>query len=192
MTRRIGSVKELKTLVGKGNKEKRTIVVPGGTCGNAQGAGKIHQKVMEALSDLNIDDVDVFIGCAAVADYGIAEPASQKLKKNDDQLVLTMVKNPDIISAVAQHDKRPFCVGFAAETENAEQYGRQKLQRKQLDMICINDVSNQEIGFNSDMNELIVVIANNEACHKINKSTKQNVASELLLLVEQQLKDRST
>ena len=147
-------------------------------------AAEMHEQVMRRL-----DDADIFIGCAAVADYGITEPASQKLKKKDDQLVLTMVKNPDIISAVASHSKRPFCVGFAAETENVAQNGRQKLANKGLDMICINDVSNQDIGFNSDMNELVVLLAGNETSHTIKKSSKLNVATELLQLIEQQLTD---
>ncbi len=149
-------------------------------------ATEMQEKVLE-----NISSADIFIGCAAVADYRISEPASQKLKKNDDQLVLTMVKNPDIISAVAQHQARPYCVGFAAETEQAEQYGRDKLEKKNLDMICINDVSNHEIGFNSDHNELVVMLADSDTSHRIAKSSKLNVATELLQLIEQQLKDLS-
>lgn len=101
MTRRIGSVKELKTLVGKGNKEKRTIVVPGGTCGNAQGAGKIHQKVMEALSDLNIDDVDVRkTGCIG---YCAQEPLLLMLP---ERTIYTAVDPEDVRSIVESTFKK--------------------------------------------------------------------------------------
>jgi phosphopantothenoylcysteine decarboxylase/phosphopantothenate--cysteine ligase len=98
-----------------------------------------------------------------------------------------MVKNPDIISEVAKHPAKPFCVGFAAETEQPEAFGRQKLARKGLDMICINDVSDSSIGFNSDDNQLMVCMANSEICHTINKSSKRDVARQLVRLIEQQL-----
>lgn len=66
-----------------------------------------------------------------------------------------MVKNPDIVAGVAAMTKnRPFVVGFAAETQNVEEYARQKLARKKLDLICANDVSLAEHGFNSDTNAL--------------------------------------
>ena len=135
----------------------------------------------------HIQDADVFIGCAAVADYGITEPASQKLKKTDEQLVLTMVKNPDIIGTVANQVNKPYCVGFAAETNDVEAFGRKKLQAKQLDMICINDVSDQSIGFNSDYNELTVVSASSDDSQTITKSSKSLIAKKLLQLIAEQL-----
>ena len=149
---------------------------------NVTSASDMQTEVMQ-----HIHKADVFIGCAAVADYRIAEPASQKLKKNDDQLVLTMVKNPDIISTVAKQPNKPFVVGFAAETNDVEAYGRKKLQSKQLDMICINDVSNKAIGFNSDDNELTIISARNEQSHVISKSSKQQVAKKLLQIIAEQL-----
>lgn len=98
----------------------------------------------------------VFIGCAAVADYRAAAPAEHKLKKLDDSdtLTLTLVKNPDIIASVAalSAEQRPLVVGFAAETQQIERYARDKLQRKGLDMIVANDVSQAGIGFGSDQN----------------------------------------
>lgn len=100
---------------------------------------------------------DIFIGCAAVADFRPADIAAHKLKKQDgeDEMVLRLVKNPDIIAAVAGlAEQRPFTVGFAAETQNVEHYARDKLDRKGLDLICANDVSQQDIGFNSDSNAL--------------------------------------
>ncbi|MCH4810619.1 bifunctional phosphopantothenoylcysteine decarboxylase/phosphopantothenate--cysteine ligase CoaBC [Vreelandella neptunia] len=98
----------------------------------------------------------VFIGCAAVADYRAAAPAEHKLKKQDDSdtLTLTLVKNPDIIASVAALpvEQRPLVVGFAAETQEVERYARDKLQRKGLDMIVANDVSQAGLGFGSDQN----------------------------------------
>ncbi|HEX5792935.1 MAG TPA: bifunctional phosphopantothenoylcysteine decarboxylase/phosphopantothenate--cysteine ligase CoaBC, partial [Rheinheimera sp.] len=86
---------------------------------------------------------DIFIGCAAVADYRVAHIAGEKMKKQGDgALELKLVQNPDIIAAVtALPAQRPFTVGFAAETQNLLQYAKDKLARKKLDLICANDVS---------------------------------------------------
>ena len=98
---------------------------------------------------------DAFIGCAAVADYRAANIASQKMKKQGDELTLTLTKNPDVIAAIANlTQNRPYTVGFAAETQNVESYAKGKLQNKNLDMICANDVSKSGLGFNSDHNAL--------------------------------------
>ncbi|MGB7996193.1 MAG: bifunctional phosphopantothenoylcysteine decarboxylase/phosphopantothenate--cysteine ligase CoaBC [Photobacterium halotolerans] len=100
---------------------------------------------------------DIFIGCAAVADFRPAEIASQKMKKQQgqDDLALKLVKNPDIIASVAAlTEQRPFTVGFAAETQDVARYAQDKLQRKNLDLICANDVAQQGQGFNSDTNAL--------------------------------------
>ncbi|MDP4984121.1 bifunctional phosphopantothenoylcysteine decarboxylase/phosphopantothenate--cysteine ligase CoaBC [Pseudoalteromonas tunicata] len=106
---------------------------------------------------------DVFIGCAAVADYRAADIQSQKIKKQGDNLTLTLVKNPDIIADVAAlKSHRPFTVGFAAETQNVAQYAQGKLINKNLDLICANDVSQQGIGFNSDHNALTIYWQNGQ------------------------------
>ena len=96
----------------------------------------------------------IFIGCAAVADYRIAEVATQKIKKSGDEISLKLIKNPDIIADVGHlTENRPFTVGFAAETENLAQYAKDKLQRKNLDLICANDVSDGQV-FNAEQNAL--------------------------------------
>ena len=96
----------------------------------------------------------IFIGCAAVADYRIAEVALQKIKKSGDEISLKLIKNPDIIADVGHlTENRPFTVGFAAETENLAQYAKDKLQRKNLDLICANDVSDGQV-FNAEQNAL--------------------------------------
>lgn len=96
----------------------------------------------------------IFIGCAAVADYRIADIADQKIKKSAEEMTLKLVKNPDIIADVAHlTEKRPFTVGFAAETQNVADYAKDKLTRKNLDMICANDVSSGQV-FGQDHNTL--------------------------------------
>ncbi len=99
----------------------------------------------------------IFISCAAVADFRPAHIATQKMKKQagKDTLVLELVKNPDIVASVANLTRsRPFTVGFAAETQNIAEFAKSKLTQKGLDLICANDVSVQGQGFNSDQNAL--------------------------------------
>lgn len=106
----------------------------------------------------------IFIGCAAVADYRVEQIAEQKIKKtgNNDELTLKLVKNPDIIATVAHlTQNRPFVVGFAAETQNVADYAKDKLQRKNLDLICANDVSGGQV-FGQDQNTLHLFWQNGE------------------------------
>lgn len=117
------------------------------------------------------DGSELFIASAAVADYRPVQTSQQKIKKDAAEMTIELVKNPDIVSAVAALANRPFTVGFAAETANLENYARGKLERKNLDLVIANDVSDRTIGFNSDDNEVLVVEMNtSEAIPKINKS----------------------
>ncbi|WP_017348855.1 bifunctional phosphopantothenoylcysteine decarboxylase/phosphopantothenate--cysteine ligase CoaBC [Pantoea sp. A4] len=112
---------------------------------------------MQAAVMSGIEQQHIFIASAAVADYRAAAVAEQKMKKQggEDTLTLQLIKNPDIVAEVAARKTgRPFVVGFAAETQNVEEYARQKRQRKNLDLICANDVSQSGQGFNSDRNAL--------------------------------------
>jgi phosphopantothenoylcysteine decarboxylase / phosphopantothenate---cysteine ligase len=99
---------------------------------------------------------DVFIGAAAVCDYGVAQPSLQKLKKDQAHFEIKWQQTPDIIQQVAQLSNKPFVVGFAAETDNVLVHARDKLQRKQLDMIIANDVSDGRV-FGRDHNEVTVI-----------------------------------
>ncbi len=128
---------------------------------------------------------DLFIGCAAVADYRPATAVEQKIKKQADEMTLTLVRNPDIISAVAARADRPFTVGFAAETQNVLSYARDKLERKGLDAIIANDVSVAGIGFNSDQNEVTLVTAAGEEA--LPRMGKQQLADALIAHLAQQL-----
>lgn len=131
----------------------------------------------------------IFIGCAAVADYRMAEVSDQKLKKTTgkDELTLQLVKNPDIIAEVAAlKQQRPFTVGFAAETENVLAYAMQKLQQKNLDLICANDVSVAGQGFNSEQNALTVF--GKDLQHSLALQDKSTLATALIQLIVEQYK----
>jgi len=113
---------------------------------------------MLAASLEGIEHCDIFIAAAAVADYRPVAVAEHKIKKGSEEIMeLRLIKNPDIVATVAARDLRPFTVGFAAETRNVVEYARSKLERKGLDLIIANDVSNPEIGFNSDDNAVTLV-----------------------------------
>lgn len=130
---------------------------------------------------------DIFIGCAAVADFRVAALASQKIKKtaDNDGLTLQLVKNPDIIASVAAlTDQRPFTVGFAAETEKVAEYARQKLQKKNLNLICANDVSDPALGFNSEQNAITVY--SNTAEFALGQRSKTDLAQALISLIYEQ------
>ncbi|MEH6452025.1 MAG: bifunctional phosphopantothenoylcysteine decarboxylase/phosphopantothenate--cysteine ligase CoaBC [Psychromonas sp.] len=141
---------------------------------------------MHQASLQNLDSCHIFIACAAVADYRAQDVSQHKMKKqkDNDELTLKLVKNPDIIADVAQHDDRPFCVGFAAETQDVEAYAKSKLERKNLDLIAANDVSKAGQGFNSEKNALTVFSA--DASFDITLNNKKEVASQLLKVIHQQ------
>lgn len=125
---------------------------------------------------------DIFIATAAVADYRVAQVAEHKIKKAGDELNVALVKNPDIVATIAQQAKRPFMVGFAAETRNVEEYAAGKLVAKKLDMIACNDVSRADIGFASDENAMIVFFAEQYQMQKrdLDKAPKQEIAQQLV------------
>ncbi len=114
-------------------------------------ARQMHDAVFNQL-----EGCDIFIGAAAVADYRPARVETHKIKKQHEHTTLTLEKNPDIIAAVAGRPDKPFVVGFAAETDDLENYADQKLRGKNLDMIAANQVGQAEGGFDSDRNALQV------------------------------------
>lgn len=114
---------------------------------------------MLAASLDGVEQCDIFIAAAAVADYRPVAVAEHKIKKGSEEIMeLRLIKNPDIVATVAGlESRRPFTVGFAAETRDVIEYARSKLERKGLDLIIANDVSNPDIGFNSDDNAVTLV-----------------------------------
>ncbi|WP_031218872.1 MULTISPECIES: bifunctional phosphopantothenoylcysteine decarboxylase/phosphopantothenate--cysteine ligase CoaBC [unclassified Halomonas] len=128
----------------------------GVACLPVETAGEMH-----AAAQRLAPESDLFIGCAAVADYRAEAAAEHKIKKveGEDALTLRLVKNPDIIAAVAAMPEasRPLVVGFAAETRDVERYARDKLARKGLDMVVANDVSREGLGFGADDNAAVLL-----------------------------------
>lgn len=125
---------------------------------------------------------DIFIAVAAVADFRPQIVAEHKLKKQDDNeqgLILELIRNPDILATIARREDRPFCVGFAAETENLLEYAAKKLQTKHLDLIVANDVANPAIGFNSDDN-IITLIDRSLTTTRFELTSKAKIARLLL------------
>lgn len=134
---------------------------------------------------------DIFIATAAVADYRVAEIAEHKIKKTNDnnEMRLELVKNPDIVATVARLENAPFMVGFAAETQNVEEYANKKLIDKKLDMIACNDVSRADIGFGADDNAMVVFFAERyqSARQVLEKASKQQIAERLVDLIAQHI-----
>ncbi|MQX52381.1 bifunctional phosphopantothenoylcysteine decarboxylase/phosphopantothenate--cysteine ligase CoaBC [Alcanivorax sediminis] len=143
--------------------------------------------MFEACMEVVAEGCDVFIATAAVADYRPTVTADHKIKKSTEEIHLTLVKNPDIVASVAEHDKRPFTVGFAAETQDVMAYAQGKLVNKKLDMIATNDVSGSNVGFNSDNNALTVIWPGG---HKVLPlASKAQIAKQLIELIAIRYKD---
>ena len=136
-------------------------------------ANEMHEAVMA-----NIHDQDLFISCAAVADYRPTKVSPNKIKKTSSKQTIELVANKDILSDVCQLKDKPICIGFAAETENYLNNANQKLKNKNCDAIILNDVSNSEIGLKSDDNEVYFITGNGS--EKINKNSKQIVAEKIV------------
>lgn len=139
---------------------------------------------------LLLTDCDIFIACAAVADYRPAAVEQQKIKKGAEQISLMLVRNPDIVATVAASEKRPFVVGFAAETQELLTHAREKMSRKGLDMIIANDVSDRSIGFNSDNNQATVLWADGE--QPLPLGSKATMARQIIALIARQLESRKS
>ncbi|MFT6927240.1 MAG: phosphopantothenoylcysteine decarboxylase/phosphopantothenate--cysteine ligase [Psychromonas sp.] len=148
---------------------------------NVESALEMHQASLSCLNHC-----DIFIACAAVADYRAETVAEQKMKKQSgtDDLMIKLVKNPDIIADVANHQDRPFCVAFAAETQYLEVHAKDKLKRKNVDLIAANDVAKSGQGFNSEQNALSVF--SSEQRFDITLADKKAVAGQLLKIISQQ------
>ena len=134
----------------------------------------------------HVKDADVFIGTAAVADYRPKEIKGNKIKKgNHDEVVITMKENEDILGSISEINPKPYIVGFAAETENLKANAQKKLITKKLDLIVANDVSNQEIGFDSDNNEVTILFKEGEL--PLSKASKGKISRELLKFIATKL-----
>lgn len=158
------------------------------------GVKRVNVASARQMLDISMDSLeigcDIFIATAAVADYRVAEVAEHKIKKAGDELNVSLVKNPDIVATIAGQEKRPFMVGFAAETQNVEEYAAGKLVAKKLDMIACNDVSRADIGFASDENAMTVFFAENYHMKKreLEKASKQEISQQLVEAISDALR----
>ena len=164
-----------------------------------ESAEEMQQAVLNEIKQCHL-----YISTAAVSDYRIENVAKQKIKKTEDSLTLQLTKNEDIISTVANHASRPYIIGFAAETENLIENAKQKLIKKNLDMIVANDVSSaavnteqSDIGFNSEYNALHVFWNKNDQTNDENESLgeqqfqlarKTQLAKQLIALIAEEYK----
>lgn len=129
------------------------------------------------------ENVDIAIASAAVADYAPKEVASEKIKKNDDNLVIELVKNPDILKTMGERKKEQFLVGFALETQNEEENAKGKLEKKNLDMIVLNSLRDEGAGFKNDTNKIRIITKTEN--REFSLKSKDDVAKDILNFIEE-------
>ena len=132
------------------------------------------QDMLEAVN-ANVAGCDIFISVAAVADYRVAKPAAHKIKKTDQPLILELEPTVDILAAVAARPKPPFCVGFAAESQDLEQLAEDKRRRKKLPLIVAN-LAQEAIG--AEESELLLL--DEAGRHRLTKAPKLTQARLLV------------
>ena len=165
---------------------KVTLIAGPVSLDTPNGVQRINVSSAVQMLDVSLNQLkqgcDIFIATAAVADYRVAQVAEHKIKKAGDELAVSLVKNPDIVATIALQQQRPFMVGFAAETQNVEEYAAGKLVAKKLDMIACNDVSRPDIGFASDENAMTVFFAQSYQMEKreLEKASKQEISKQLV------------
>lgn len=137
-------------------------------------------EMFEAI-DYLFEETDILIMSAAVSDYKIAHPSDSKMKKQDKDkhLSLELEENPDILKTMGQKKKGQFLVGFAAETDNLEEYAKEKLKEKNLDLIVGNNVGREDTGFDVDDNQVVIFTKENERM-EISKTSKERIANILM------------
>lgn len=143
---------------------------------------------MKNAVEAEFESADCIIMAAAVADYRVKERASQKMKKTtDDEITLTLVKNPDILkelclkkqNKIANTDEElPLIIGFCAESENLIANAKEKIAKKGCDYLIANDISRKDIGFSSDFNE-VTILDKNGGMKKLEKADKKTIAKEI-------------
>ena len=143
-------------------------------------AAEMHEAVMDALPSQQI-----VIKAAAVSDFTPIDVAASKIKKRDE-LTLMLKKAPDILADIGASSPRPFVVAFAAETDDLDSNAREKLVRKNADLIVANDVADTSIGFDSDQNA-VTIIGRDGSSTKVERAPKIAIANRILDLVVQRL-----
>ena len=133
---------------------------------------------MKAAIDSHYDSADAVIMAAAVADYRVAEVADNKIKKQET-MTLELVKNPDILASLGERKQHQKLIGFAAETQDVIDYGKEKVRKKNLDMLVANDVSKSNAGFDVDTNEVTFIYPGDQIMNLPNMS-KLDVAERII------------
>ncbi|PLT21643.1 bifunctional phosphopantothenoylcysteine decarboxylase/phosphopantothenate--cysteine ligase CoaBC [Psychrobacter sp. MES7-P7E] len=161
-------------------------------CGDDDVSDHDHNDLLHSYDDNQFVKADIFIATAAVADYRTEEAAPQKIKKTQDAMTLSLVKNPDILATISLAHPELFVVGFAAETQDVERYARGKLVAKDLDMIACNDVSRVDIGFASDDNAMQVFFSERyeRDAVTLEKTSKDKIAEQLASIIGQAIGQR--
>jgi len=131
------------------------------------------------------DRTDIGIASAAVADYAPKEIAKEKIKKNDENLTIELVKNPDILKTMGEKKTHQFLVGFALETQNEEENAKGKLEKKNLDIIVLNSLRDEGAGFKNDTNKIKIFTKTGKT--EFDLKSKEEVAKDILDFVESQL-----
>ena len=158
-------------------------------CGDDHSHSHNHSHEIDDEEHAHIENqnviADIFIATAAVADYRTEEAAPQKIKKTQDAMTLSLVKNPDILATISLAHPALFVVGFAAETQDIERYARGKLVSKDLDLIACNDVSRADIGFASDDNAMQVFFSERYEHDSVTleKASKDKIAEQLVGII---------
>ena len=137
---------------------------------NVQSAQEMLQAVLQ-----HIGTADIFIGVAAVADYAVKNRSEHKIKKSEADLTIELTPNPDILATVASLPAAPFCVGFAAESQNLLQYADEKRRRKKIPLLAANLVQS---ALGADDNELILL--DDAGQHPLPRAAKQALAQQLI------------
>ena len=137
----------------------------------------------------HIKDKDVYIGTAAVSDYSPIKSHDSKIKKDGSQsaMVLELKENRDILKSVSELKERPYVVGFAAETDNLIDNAKKKLNNKNLDLIVANDVSDKNIGFDSDDNEVTLITQKEQKL--LEKQTKKKISNKIIEFISGRIND---
>ncbi len=147
---------------------------------------------MKAAVEKEFDSANCIIMAAAVADYRVKEISQQKMKKtSDDEITLTLVKNPDILKELCTRKKAcppaflpscPLIVGFCAESENLLENAKEKISKKGCDYLIANDISRKDIGFSSDYNE-VTILDKKGAIKKLERADKRTIAKEIFKVI---------
>ena len=138
-------------------------------------------EMQKAMED-HFDKADIVIMSAAVADYRPATKAEQKIKKNDENMTIELVKNPDILKGLGEKKTHQILAGFALETNNAMEYAQGKLEKKNLDLIVMNTLQDEEAGFQKDTNKITILPKEGDPI-SFQAKNKSEVAKDILTFI---------